>query len=165
MAWEYYDLSSTPDTSGWDTSHVVSTNNTFRNNFNFNQDIGGWDISAVTNMVAMLNSSGISIANMDATIKGLAQLDYTSGETAIKSGVAFGVAKYTDATAVQYLTDTYGWTISESFDTATAEKGTNTGETINATQLRPSFMHLAAMILSSAPQETIISTAALATIR
>jgi hypothetical protein len=42
-----------------------------------------------------------------------ATLDTAAGETAIQSNVIWdiGIVNYTDATAKQYLIDTYGWTI------------------------------------------------------
>ncbi|SFI47272.1 type I secretion C-terminal target domain-containing protein, partial [Celeribacter neptunius] len=78
----------------------------------FNQDIGGWDIGSVTTMAGMFSGSGMSLENMDATLEGWAKLDTTAGETAIQSGVDLTTADYTDATAVQYLRDHYGWNIS-----------------------------------------------------
>lgn len=36
----------------------------------FNQNLGNWNVSNVTNMTGMLNNSGLSIANYDATLTG-----------------------------------------------------------------------------------------------
>jgi hypothetical protein len=58
------------------------------------------------------NNTMMSIANMDNTLRGWAKLDTAAGETAIQSNVIWdiGIVNYTDATAKQYLIDTYGWT-------------------------------------------------------
>jgi len=124
------------DITGWDTSHAVSANSTFLSNNTFNQDIGGWntgyvvsmsstfngassfdqnlgswDISSLIDASNMFDLSGMSLSNMDATLRGWAKLDTTTGETAIQNSVNWDIANYTDATARQYLIDTYGWTI------------------------------------------------------
>jgi hypothetical protein len=48
---------------------------------------------------------------MDSTLRGWAKLDTAAGESAIQSNVTWSIANYTDATARQYLIDTYHWTI------------------------------------------------------
>jgi hypothetical protein len=50
-------------------------------------------------------STMMSIANMDNTLRGWANLDTAAGETAIQSNVIWdiGIVNYTDATAKQYL--------------------------------------------------------------
>jgi Ca2+-binding RTX toxin-like protein len=86
-------------------------------------------------MTSMFNLSGIGLANMDATLQGWAKLDTTVGETAIQSGVNLTAATYTDATAVQYLVDTYGWTINNAVD-AGVQVGDNTlADTLNFSAL------------------------------
>jgi Ca2+-binding RTX toxin-like protein len=57
------------------------------------------------------NASSMSTANMDATLNGWATLDTAAGETAINNGVALTTSNASDATAVQYLIDNHGWTI------------------------------------------------------
>jgi hypothetical protein len=71
----------------------------------FNQDIGSWNISSLTDAENMFYSNKMSIANMDNTLRGWAKLDTATGETAIQSNVTWGIANYTDATARQYLID------------------------------------------------------------
>jgi hypothetical protein len=44
---------------------------------------------------------------MDSTLRGWAKLDTTAGESAIQNNVGWSIANYTDATARQYLIDTY----------------------------------------------------------
>jgi hypothetical protein len=54
----------------------------------FNQDIGSWNISSLTNATDMFyNNTMMSIANMDNTLRGWAKLDTAAGETAIQSNV------------------------------------------------------------------------------
>jgi hypothetical protein len=61
----------------------------------------------------MFKSSAMTVGNMDNILRGWAKLDTAAGETAIQSYVTWGIANYTDATARQYLIDTYHWTINE----------------------------------------------------
>jgi hypothetical protein len=53
----------------------------------------------------------MTLNNMDSTLRGWAKLDTAAGESAIGNNVAWSIANYTDATARQYLIDTYHWTI------------------------------------------------------
>jgi hypothetical protein len=60
----------------------------------------------------------------------------TAGESAIQNNVGWSIANYTDATARQYLIDTYHWTISGgSFDGSKTIQGNN-----HATQLPMSWL-------------------------
>jgi hypothetical protein len=77
----------------------------------FNQDIGNWDISSLTNAIHMFKDTSMTLNNMDSTLLGCAKLDTTAGESAIQNNVGWSIAYYTDATARQYLIDTYHWTI------------------------------------------------------
>jgi hypothetical protein len=81
------------------------------------------------------NNTMMSIANMDNTLRGWAKLDTTAGETAIQSNVIWdiGIVNYTDATAKQYLIDTYGWTIRGGvFDSSKMIVGSNHADALNA---------------------------------
>jgi hypothetical protein len=49
----------------------------------------------------------MTVDNMDNTLRGWAKLDTAAGESAIQSNITWGIANYTDATARQYLIDTY----------------------------------------------------------
>jgi hypothetical protein len=51
----------------------------------FNQDIGNWDISSLTNATDMFNSTSMTLNNMDSTLRGWAKLDTAAGESAIQS--------------------------------------------------------------------------------
>jgi hypothetical protein len=58
----------------------------------FNQDIGSWNISSLTNATDMFyNNIMMSIANMDNTLRGWAKLDTAAGETAIQSNVIWDI--------------------------------------------------------------------------
>jgi surface protein len=46
-------LISDVDLTHWDVSHVTDARKAFFNAAAFNQDIGGWDVSQVTNMSSM----------------------------------------------------------------------------------------------------------------
>jgi hypothetical protein len=78
----------------------------FYNAHAFNQDIGSWDISSLTNATGMFKGTAMTVDNMDNTLRGWAKLDTAAGESAIQSNVTWGIANYTDATARQYLIDT-----------------------------------------------------------
>jgi hypothetical protein len=41
----------------------------------FNQDIGSWDISSLTNAVGMFKGTAMTVDNMDNTLRGWAKLD------------------------------------------------------------------------------------------
>jgi len=45
------------DIGDWDVSNVTNMRNMFRDAISFNQDIGDWDVSNVTNMANMFNSA------------------------------------------------------------------------------------------------------------
>jgi Ca2+-binding RTX toxin-like protein len=85
----------------------------------------------------MFNGSAMTIDNMDNTLRGWAKLDTTAGETAIQSYVTWGIANYTDATARQYLIDTYHWTINgDSFDASKTQQGTNNQDLLTVDSIR-----------------------------
>ena len=71
----------------------------------FNQDIGGWDLSAVTDMYTMLNRSSISVANYTATLNGW------SMQSTTPSNITLGTQglKYCDETGRNALI-AKGWT-------------------------------------------------------
>jgi hypothetical protein len=58
----------------------------------FNQDIGGWDISSLTEASLMFKSSAMTVDNMDNILRGWAKLDTAAGETAIQSNVTWGIS-------------------------------------------------------------------------
>ncbi len=79
--------------SKWDVSKVNRFNYTFSGAAKFNQDLSDWDISNVNSMLGMLDQSGMSIENYEATLKGWAT--DTSGNVSdgiddIPTGVRLG---------------------------------------------------------------------------
>ncbi|SHA15745.1 Chitinase [Bathymodiolus thermophilus thioautotrophic gill symbiont] len=103
----------------------------------FNQNISNWDISNLEYAEWMLDDTAISIDNMDNILRGWAKLDTSAGESAIQRNVIWGIAQYTDATAKQYLIDTYNWTINMgSFDRYIATQGTAASNTLNTTSTK-----------------------------
>ena len=75
------------DVSGWDTGSVTYMNSMFGGATAFNQSLGAWDISEVIDMSNMLDDSGLSVANYDATLNGWADI-----QQAKQSNVTLGAA-------------------------------------------------------------------------
>ena len=106
------------DIGSWDVSSVTNMSFMFYGGATlFNQDIGSWDVSSVTDMSNMFNASGISTDNYDNILNGWSQ-------QVLQSDVQFGAAgiNYCNgADARQSIIDTYGWTITDAgLDCATA---------------------------------------------
>ncbi len=110
------------DISGWDVSQVFRMCKMFFNANAFDQNLATWNISSVTEdpdqgvtddaMTEMLDGSGLSLTNYDATLIGWATLD--AGEAQIPSGITLGAdgLTYCDAEPErQTLIDAFGWTI------------------------------------------------------
>lgn len=94
------------DISTWDVSHVTNMESMFYNAVVFNQNLGPWKINAVTKMTFMLEHSGLSITNYEATLAGWAT-------KSVQSNVALGAdgLKYCEASARQSLITGHGWII------------------------------------------------------
>lgn len=146
------------DITGWDISHVISMANTFSGNTTFNQDISGWDVSGVSNMSSMFRGalafnqnlgdwdissiaggagasnmftdSGMSLENMDVTLRGWAKQGDVVSYEIFQENVSLGLADYTDATAAQFLIDHYGWIIDGNL-AANVTVGNSGGEAID----------------------------------
>lgn len=71
----------------------------------FDQDIGGWDVSNVTDMTGMFALSTLSTANYDALLTGWAS-------RSVQSGLVFngGNSKYCNAVSARNTLD-IAWTI------------------------------------------------------
>lgn len=54
------------DIGDWDVSSVTDMGNMFQNASAFNQDIGNWDVSSVTEMIAMFRNA--SAFNQDLSV-------------------------------------------------------------------------------------------------
>jgi surface protein len=91
--------------------NTVNMSSVFNGASAFNQNIGGWNVSNVTNMSAMLNNSGLNTTNFDNLLNGWAA-------QTVKPNVALGAAglKYSSVGQAGYTTLTnpagYNWTIS-----------------------------------------------------
>ena len=120
----------TYDIGGWDTSNVTDMSFMLEEALSFNHDIGSWDVGNVTSANTMFfNNFGMSVVNMDSAIRGWADVntavnsngDLDGGQSALQTGVNWGVYNYSDATAVEYLTlGTPGWTLNLGAQSAAA---------------------------------------------
>ncbi|MDH5645582.1 MAG: BspA family leucine-rich repeat surface protein, partial [Candidatus Heimdallarchaeota archaeon] len=117
----------------WDTSNVVTMSGMFGGATSFNQPLGNWDVSSVTNMQAMFNGAtsfnqplgewnvsqvssftffiynfALSVDNYDHLLEGWSRLN-------LQNSLSFwaGSSRYNNATARQYIIDTYGWTFND----------------------------------------------------
>jgi surface protein len=80
----------------------------------FNQNIGSWNVSNVTNMASMFSGIGLSTANYDSLLIGWSTI--SSNETPLKPNVIFsgGNSKYCNGTSARSsIISTYGWTITD----------------------------------------------------
>jgi surface protein len=79
----------------------------FSGALSFNRDLGGWDVSNVTDMVEMFKQSGLNTCNYDNTLIGWSTLDLTPNLTLGASGI-----NYCDSeTERQSILNNFGWTI------------------------------------------------------
>ncbi|OJA03529.1 BspA family leucine-rich repeat surface protein, partial [Bathymodiolus thermophilus thioautotrophic gill symbiont] len=124
--------------SSWDVSKVVNMFEMFYSAHDVNQNFGSWDISSLTNADHMfLKNEDMNVTNMDNTLRGWAKLDAAAGETTIQNDVEWGITNYTDATARQYLINTYNWTINDgTFDGSKTIQGTAISDTFATTSTK-----------------------------
>ena len=73
-----------------DLSMVSDMNHMFYFATFLDYNFGGWDISNITNMGHMLDSTGLSLQNYDNRIIGWATLDAGAGETQVPSNITLG---------------------------------------------------------------------------
>ena len=106
--------------NGWDTSSVINMASMFSASAAFNQNIGSWDVTSVTqnfdnptNNDFMFGKTPLtfSTTNLDAIYAGWSSQVVNTGLT-----ISFGSAKYTTLggqAGKDILTNTYGWIISD----------------------------------------------------
>jgi surface protein len=106
-------LSFNQDITSWDVSLVQDMGRMLQNTHAFNQNLGSWNVQNVINMTSLFyGTTGMSKANMDASMRGWADVNVSQGEGALQNSVTVTAAAYSDATTVEYLQDTYSWTVS-----------------------------------------------------
>ena len=117
------------DLSGWDVSSVTLMQGMFRGATTFDSDLSSWNVSSVRNMLQMLDNSGLSQANYDATLSGWSALTLQNGVELGADGLEYCTAQ----TDRQSIIDTYNWDITgDSFNCSaiafiTTWKTDNTG--------------------------------------
>jgi len=98
------------DIGGWNTSHVTNMSSMFRGASSFNQGIGGWNVSSVTDMSLMFHGVKLSTPNYNSLLINWSKLS-------LQNGVSFdgGNSRYSEEAqdARQYLITNFGWTISD----------------------------------------------------
>lgn len=96
----------------WKTDSVQQMESVFLSAFNFNQNLGSWNVSGVTSMYQILKNTGLSSQNYSDTLIGWSSLPI------LQSGVSLGAnnLKYQNiaTTARNVLTNTYLWNITDS---------------------------------------------------
>jgi hypothetical protein len=87
-----------------------NANKAFVNALKFAQEIGSWDVSNVTDMSSMFSHfANIPTANILVKVNSVPKHSVHISHLTIQSNVNWGIVDYTDATARQYLIDTYHW--------------------------------------------------------
>lgn len=100
------------DISSWETGNVTNMAYMFNGATAFDQDLGNWDIGNVTNMANMLSYSGMSVANLDATLTGWRNFaDQNNGPYNIKLGLDGLTICVNTINVATYLGEdaTYNW--------------------------------------------------------
>ncbi|MDT0540920.1 BspA family leucine-rich repeat surface protein [Croceitalea sp. P059] len=90
----------------WDTSSVTNMNGVFAEALTFNQSLENWDVSKVEDMSGILDLSGLSIENYDATLIGWSQLGSLQNDVVLG---AFEKEYCLSEFARQNIIDNFGW--------------------------------------------------------
>ncbi len=98
------------DLNAWDVSDVTNMEGMFEGNSSFNQSLADWDISSVRKLDHMLDNSGMSQENYDATLFAWSQLDNLQRAVDITLG-AEGLGYCESVNARQSLIENSGWII------------------------------------------------------
>ena len=69
------------DIGGWNVSSVTDMSYMFRIATSFDQDLSGWNVANVTNMTAMFNGVTLSVANYNALLIGWDALELSNNVT------------------------------------------------------------------------------------
>jgi len=109
-------ISFNQDISGWEVDNVTQMLNMFRRATSFNQDLGAWNIESIVSMFGMFQQSGMSTLNYSATLRGWASL----GDDSIPDGINLGAAgiNFCDDTdtvtaRIDILQDANSWDITD----------------------------------------------------
>jgi surface protein len=98
------------DVSDWDTGLVTTMSLMFSGATAFNQSLGAWDISEVIDMENMLDDSGLSVANYDATLNGWADIQQAK-QSPLTLGAAGLYFSNNGSSAHSALTNCWQWQI------------------------------------------------------
>ncbi|MFD1628268.1 BspA family leucine-rich repeat surface protein [Pseudopedobacter beijingensis] len=112
-----YASSFNSDIGGWDVSKVGNMNSAFNEATAFNQSLRNWKIASVTNMANMLDNSGLSRENYDATLTGWNT--YNESLSSPITGITLGAKglKYCkSASARENLMTNRQWNIQEDLE-------------------------------------------------
>ena len=153
------------DIGGWDVSNVTDMSDMFSHASSFNQDIGDWDVSSVTDMRGMFFHAGLSDHNYDALLIGWSAID--ADESGLQAYVGFhaGDARYCVGTSARaILTDTYNWDITDGTRAANCSDASLIDLSIAPGSLNETFhedtLTYTATVENSASSITVTPTAA-----
>lgn len=100
------------DISGWDVGRIEWFSDMFSGAAAFDQNLGDWDLSAATTLENMFTNSGMSLNNMDLTLRGFARVE-TDESLPIEMAFGFLDVDYSDLTALNRLETDFGWSVAK----------------------------------------------------